>query len=257
MQVSFDCASECSVQDACLKSAWWEAATKSRRLTKGCKHVAFTVMIYNETTYLPLIQRPSGSDNDKNCLIAFVSSESPLVSGLDDNYNALSTGEKFYKSTKASLWTVVAVDTSDFKNNNRKESRLPKLSVKKFFDKSVEKAIYQDHKLRLLHEPFFYLQFAEAGVDNISYSRSVHGTSRNTNVEPADPMMVVIQNPHASTMKAEFNAIEEAYNGKKPTVTHNMTLLKAQMDYYTTISGDLSNSFDPSFVIHDLRSIDA
>lgn len=222
-EVEYPCAANCgSVAASCFPSAWDEAATQSKTMTKGCTYVLYSAAIDDRADSF----NPVGDfwEESKKCSILFLSKNSVY---LQQHENASRVGN----------WNIVPVGkwlSSEF-GNGRKASRVPKLSPGKFFAATVQYALYIDAKLLLLKHP------AEILSNHLNRSRNIS--------------IVMVSNfPYIIDLTNEIRLIGAA-RSKRPTVTHDFNLLVHQGEVYAShnITG-AGLAVDGALIMMDLRS---
>lgn len=161
-RIQFPCASECARSQVCTPTMLDDTVKVSKRLSRGCKYVIYTVDLWADVQDLPSSgeQSDDPEENAKWCRIAFVSSSSPLVlngvfgtnnktTNTTTSSNSSTTitpadktkldsvnGEIAYKN-----WTLVFVH-GDAANMSEAEYSLLKIAPRTFFSSSVYRAMY-------------------------------------------------------------------------------------------------------------------
>lgn len=226
------CASECTHKTICGASPWDSVAFATSHMTTDCRVVIYTIATGYEVDALHDIDtyyRPT------RCNIAMVSL---------NNSMQYSEADRLYPYVyRYGNWTLVQVGGFDSYgySDERKPSRVPKLSPGKFFSPTVEYAVYVDSKLMLTHSP---IQLIE---------EQMH--SRDREQQPSVALLAV----RIGTRFNLFFHIDHIITRteERPSITYHKELLiqqgRAYYQYHERFNAELHNLFDGAYMVHDLR----
>lgn len=197
---SFPCDTECAALSSgeCFPSIWSAAAELTRKVTKDCEYVLYSVSLGHEVGDL---YETKDFWNGQPCTLMFLSENSTLVNRINakslDTYNG---------------WTLILVGNFDDWPSLRRAGKIPKLAPNMFFTETTKYAMYLDSKFKLSWTPKQIIEkFALL----------------NANI-----LITALGHPKNRDLKMEVNNICESRK-KRPTLTDNIDKVLEQFQNYT------------------------
>lgn len=214
------CASECSEMSRCIPSPFDDMLTQSVEATHGCQTVIYTAFFGPTRSGLQDPPAELACNDERCCAVAFTNIEIPMSASRYKWKIIMWSGENFH------FW------------DNRRLSRVMKLSPARFFSSSVEHAIYIDTKLTL----------------KADYNYLVGMLSDNENRTAS---LVAVRHPARNGPFEE----KEAITGHKKTrssVTYTLRTLDHQVNGYLDLQNtqniSMVNMIEGALLVHKLKN---
>jgi hypothetical protein len=234
--VRLPCASECSSPSDCLPSAYDYATDQSKRITRNCDVVYYTVGLHRLQSTLKKVE---SSHMPTECCIAYIASESPLSRIEKSAYNGWSLIRLNLAHLNASAFGPTSLSA-------RKASRLPKINPARFFSAKVRYAVYFDSSSTPTLDP--------REIKSFMFSNSQDSRKRASVVMFHHPTLMYYG---GSAIRSAMEEAEAALpRSGTPAVLVKQKIAYAKASRKSIYRDELSYKIMPTalFIIWDLRS---
>ena len=225
----FPCAAECSSSQTCLRTGFDDIIMETRRLTRSCNVVFYTVALHKELASLNMVEREGEEKGGEGaCYLALVKKDSPIGKQVLERLHG---------------WYLVRVPSqgSESLHGARRMSRIPKITPRRFFSTSVQYAVYFDSTLTPLVKPSAVgsLMVGEKRKERVAIAMHAHHLNMRTGL--------------VRTPMEEIQKVLDTYGSSE------RTMLARQSRAYQKASLRMGHSYRAmpvaSFIIHDLHAI--